>query len=235
VEDAATIFCAGHLFFMRRSCGRLLIAISVLLLSSFAFAQQSQSAVITYSLDFPGSEPDHYFFSVASDGKASYESTGKVTQDSPADPYHDDFVLSDATRNRIFDLVKGAGYFARPLDSSKKGIAFTGRKTLTYQEGSQNNRADFDYSPSQSVRDLVHLFASISATLEFGRRLDFDYRYQKLALDAELKSMEGLQQEGDLAELGAIRPVLRKIASDTSLVNVARARAQRLLASADAK
>jgi hypothetical protein len=81
----------------------------------------------------------------------------------------------------------------------------------------------------------VHLFAGISATLEFGRRLDFDYRYQKLALDAELKSMESLQQEGDLAELGAIRAVLQKIATDSSLVNVARARAQRLLASAEAK
>lgn len=232
METAATILRLGHLCFMRGSC-RLWVAISALLLSSFVFAQQP--AVITYSLDFPGSEPDHYFFSVASDGKASYESTGKVTPDSPADPYHADFVLSAATRNRIFDLAKDTGYFGKPLDSSKKGIAFTGRKTLTYQDGSQNNRADFDYSPLQSVRDLVHLFAGISATLEFGRRLDFDYRYQKLALDAELKSMEGLQQEGDLAELGAIRPVLQKIASDTSLVNVARMRAQRLLASAEAK
>jgi hypothetical protein len=232
VDDAATIFRLGHLSFMRGSA-RLWFAISALLLSSFAFAQQP--AVITYSLDFPGSEPDHYFFSVSSDGKASYESTGKVTQDSPADPYHEEFVLSAATRNRIFDLAKDAGYFAKPLDSSKKGIAFTGRKTLTYQEGSQNNRADFDYSPSQSVRDLVHLFAGISATLEFGRRLDFDYRYQKLALDAELKSMESLQREGDLAELGVIRPILQKIAADSSLVNVARARAERLRSSAEAK
>ncbi len=220
---------------MRVPISRLLIAISALLFSCFAVAQQPQPAVITYSLDFPGSEPDHYFFYVSSDGKASYESTGRVTPDSPADPYHDEFVLSEATRNRISDLAKEAGYFAKPLDSTKKGIAFTGRKSLTYQDGTQNNHADFDYSPSQSVRDLVRLFAGISATLEFGRRLDFDYHYQKLALDAELKSMESLQQEGDLAELAAIRPILEKIASDPSLVNVARARGRRLLSSAGPK
>ena len=60
-----------------------------LLLTSFCsirvgFAQEGKSATasVSFSLDFPQSIPDHYEISVASDGQASYDSTGKLTPDS---------------------------------------------------------------------------------------------------------------------------------------------------------
>ena len=41
-----------------------------------------------------------------------------------------------------------------------------------------------------AVQQLTQLFQSLSTTLEFGRRLEYFHRYQKLALDEELKRME---------------------------------------------
>jgi acyl-CoA reductase-like NAD-dependent aldehyde dehydrogenase len=67
-------------------------------------------------------------------------------------------------------------------------------------------------------------------TLEFGRRLEYDHRYQKLALDAELKRMEEMAKSKNLDELQAVGPILSQIAADTSVINMVRARAQRLLA-----
>jgi hypothetical protein len=79
------------------------------------------------------------------------------------------------------------------------------------------------------VQELTTLFQNLSTTLEFGRRLDYYYHYQKLALDEELKRMEQMLKEKNLEEVQAIAPILQKILADSSVINVTRGRAQRLL------
>ena len=78
------------------------------------------------------------------------------------------------------------------------------------------------------MQELTNLFQNMSTTLEFGRRLDYDHRYQKLALDEELKRMEDMAKGNSLEEIQAVEPILRRIAADPSVINVVRARAQRL-------
>jgi len=198
-----------------------------------ALAQQSQNPAITFTYDFPGSQPDHYFISVSAQGQSSYDSTAKLTPSSGEDdPYRLDFKLSQENCSRIFALAQRANYFKGKIDSGQKKIANTGAKTLTYDDGVKSTRATYNYSPLAPVQELTKLFAGISSTLEFERRLTYEYRYQKLALDDELKQMEDLNDRDDLEELVAVVPILQKIAMDTSLVNIARARAQRLLLAA---
>lgn len=60
--------------------------------------------------------------------------------------------------------------------------------------------------------------------------MEYDYRFQKLALENELKQMEEQAKDGQLGELAVVAPILQKIAADTTVINVSRARAQRLLA-----
>ena len=76
------------------------------------------------------------------------------------------------------------------------------------------------------------MFQGLSATLEFGHRLEYYYRYQKLALADELKRMEDMDKGDSLQQVSAISNILRRIADDQSVINVVRARAQRLLQSA---
>ena len=81
------------------------------------------------------------------------------------------------------------------------------------------------------MQELTHIFQSLSSTLEFGRRLEYCHRHQKLALDQETKNMESAAKSGGLEDVSAIAAILQKIIDDRSVINVARARLQRLLAS----
>ena len=157
-------------------------------------------ASITFSLDFPNSSPEHYSLALQSDGHAHYESSGKISQDSDVrDSYQTDFTFSDATRTRILELAAQAHYFSGKVDSGNKKLAFTGTKKLIYKDGQRNSSAEYNYSQQPAVQQLTTLFQNVAATLEYGRRLTYFRRYQKLALDDELKRME------DQARLAGVR------------------------------
>ena len=204
-----------------------LLCLLLLALGLPAWAQEA--AVVTFTLDFPGSEPSHYVISVSSDGHSTYESDGKLSPDSDADPFHLDFSVSPGTSKTIFDLAKRARYFQGQIDSNKRGLASTGAKTLTYKDSQQSGTATYNYSPIAAVQQITQLFQNLSLTLEFGRRLQYFHHYQKLALDEELKRMEEIANENSLQELPAVLPILQRIANDTSVINPVRARAQRMI------
>jgi hypothetical protein len=194
-----------------------------------AQAQQAVVATVAFSCDFPGSNPSHYSLTVTSTRQASYTSDGKLNAIKDSDsndaastadsPFRMGFTLSPATTAHIFDLARASHYFEGNVDSRKKNIASTGDKILTYR-----------YSPVPAVQELTSLFQNLSSAVEFGRRLDYEYRYQKLALDEEMKRMEDTTTLQDVgADLPSAAPVLQKIADDPSVINPVRARAMRLL------
>jgi hypothetical protein len=189
----------------------------------------SSSATVTFTLDFPNSNPEHYTITVDAAGHGRYESNGKVVDDSAEENYQSQFEVSPAARDRIFQWAKQAGYFAGQIDSGNKKLAFTGDKLLSYRDGAKSNTAHYNYSNLESVRELTTLFQSMAATLEYGHRLDYFHHYQKLALDDELKRMEAQAKSNELGEIQVAAPVLRSIIDDNSVINVDRARAQRLL------
>lgn len=194
--------------------------------------KDNASATVIFILDFPGSDPSHYRLSVSSDGHATYDSDGKLTPESESDPFHAAFSISEATRARIFDLATRANYFQGDVDSHKRNLASTGTKTLAYKDARHNTQASYNYSPLPPVQELTQLLQNLSTTLEFGQRLAYYHRYQKLALDDELKRMEEMSKGNNLGELQAIAPILQQIVNDTSLITPVRSRAQRLLVQA---
>lgn len=194
------------------------------------------SPTVTFTLDFPDSQPAHYAIRVPSAGNAHYESSGRPDASSGVtDSFDFDFPVSAQSRARIFALAANAGYFEKDVDAHRKNIAFTGKKVLRYTDGSRTGEAVYNYSSNASVQELTTLFQNLSATLEFGHRLDYDRRYQKLALNDELKLMQEMKDSRSLAEVNAIQPILEKIVADQSVMNVARARAQRLLKDAEGR
>jgi len=210
------------------------IAFSSILASSQTEAQSP--AVITFTIDFPTSQPEHYSIRVQSDGAARYQSSGRMSPDSDAtDSFDLDFTLGAGTRQKIFELAAKAGYFQKDVDSRHKNLAFTGKKTLAYKDARRSGESTYNYSSQPAVQDLTNLMQSLSATLEFGHRLQYDRHYQKLALDEEFKRMEELSRSSELIEVAAIQPILAQIIADQSVINVTRARAQRLLDQAGAR
>jgi hypothetical protein len=234
---------SAHMRMFNKTMTRRLTALLPFVFGVCAIAQNSTGAPssgqpvlpsVSFTLDFPRSIPDHYSFRVLSDGHTTYESKAKLSEESDdEDSFQIDFVVSPATRARIFDLAARARYFDGPINSNKKNIASTGKKTLAYKDSQRNTEATYNYSSLPVVQDLTALFQNMSTTLEFGRRLQYDHSYQKLALDEELKRMEEMAKSNSLAEMQAVGTVLSKIIADDSVINVVRARAQRLLVMAD--
>lgn len=208
---------------------------------------QVVSPAVSFTLDFPASNPSHYVIEIGRDGHGTYISNGQMGNEpapddggssgsatkgeqSPDPPF--DFTISDRVREQIFDLAQRAHYFSGKVDSGHKGIANTGAKTLAYKDGQHETQATYNYSSSAPIEQLTAIFQALSETLEFGRRLSFFHKYQKTALDQDLKQMEELQRQNSLGDTQAIAPVLKAIADDQSVMNVARARAVRLMATA---
>jgi hypothetical protein len=217
----------------------IVCVLTIPLLFSGSHAQAQTDAptppVVTFTLDFPTSEPEHYSIRIQSNGVAHYQSSGRLTDDSDAtDNFDLDFHVGAETRQKVFELAAKAGYFQKDIDSHHKGIAFTGKKTLSYRDEKRGGESNYNYSLNPAVEELTSLMQSVSATLEFGHRLQYDHRYQKLALDEELKRMEQLAHTNVLIEIAAIQPILDQIVADPSVINVTRARAQRLLEHAGA-
>jgi hypothetical protein len=206
-----------------------IVALSALAVSQSATRPMVSAPLITFTLDFPQSNPAQYSIAIDATGHASYECTGTVEQDSDPQVYRLEFEVSASTREKIFQWAKQAKYFAGKIDSGNDKLAFTGAKVLSYRDGERSNTAHYNYSNLQPVRELTTLLQSMAGTLEYGRRLEYFHHYQKLALDVELKRMDAQARNNELAELQAVAPVLQKIADDSTVINVVRARAKDLL------
>jgi hypothetical protein len=210
---------------------RPLQLVCLLIFSSLlTYSQSGAPAAVTFSLDFPTSQPEHYSIRVQSDGAAHYQSSGRLSADSDeTDSFDFAFPIAAETRVKIFGLAAKAGYFQKDVDSHHKGLAFTGKKTLGYKDAKRTGESTFNYSSNNAVQELTGLMQGLSATLEFGHRLQYDHHYQKLALDEELKHMEEMSRANQIIEVTAVQPILDEIIADQTVINVTRARAQRLL------
>ncbi|MGA8214997.1 MAG: hypothetical protein WB799_15480 [Candidatus Sulfotelmatobacter sp.] len=226
--------------FLSRSGWRAAVTMGVLAVAAMtarAIAQQAASggvaapatAMVTFTLDFPESNPEHYSIAVDAAGHARYECTGTITEDSDEETYRAEFQVSAGNRERIFGWAKQAQYFAGKIDSGNHKLASTGTKLLSYQDGQLSNTARYNYSNLAAVQQLTTLFQNMAGTLEYGRRLAYYHRYQKLALDDELKRMEMQARNNELSEIQGVAPVLQEILEDTSVISVVRARAKELM------
>ena len=217
------------MYIVRRQRNSLILLGCLFLVCSLP-TRAASPATVTFSLDFPNSDPERYSITVQSDGHARYECSARISSDSEdRENYQTEFTFSEATRARIFDLAAQAHYFSGKIDSGNHKVAFTGAKKLIYNDGQRETTAAYNYSSLPVIQQLTTLFQSASATLEFGRRLAYFHHYQKLALDEELTHMEDEVRRGDLIELQSVKPVLQEIHDDSSVMNLVRARAQRIM------
>jgi hypothetical protein len=174
--------------------------------------------------------PAHYSIAVESSGQAAYRCDDSTRAGAtPGDPYLVEFIISEPTRTRIFDLAKALNYFHGDFDYRKTRVANMGTKTLTFTNGDKQSRTSYNYSTNPQIQELTTLFQNIGNTLDHGRQLTFLYRFDKLGLEAETKQMEADAKNNRLAELQAVQPILEKIANDHSVMNVTRHRIESFL------
>lgn len=185
---------------------------------------------VRFSFDWAQGYPwQKYTIDVQSDGKAHFDGTPQTDGNYDTDPYQQDFTMSVASRRKIFELAQKLNYFQGDYDSHLKHVAKTGTKTLQYEAQQVKGSTSFDYSKNVDVQELLRLFSGIATTIDYGRKLAFQYRFDKLGMEQRMKELEQLQSGGQVAELEIIAPILEKIANDYNMMNIARHSAQKLL------
>ncbi len=195
---------------------------------------------VSFVFDHAEITPSHFEIVVDSLGKGSYSSRSDPGGDSSrtaslsteaakGEDLGVTFTLSSSTNDRIFALAKSTNYFDGNFDYTKSKIAFTGKKTLSYIDSKHATSATFNWSENAAIEELGTIFLGISSTLETGARLQHLIHHDKLGLNAELSKLEQSTQNRQMREIYLIADVLQRIASDSSVMMVARRRAERLL------
>jgi hypothetical protein len=191
---------------------------------------------VTFKFDWDQGRPWlRYSIAVDDAGSAHFEGVGNPIESGDSDAFSEDFTMTDINRRKIFDLAKKLDYFQGNFEAKQKNIAKTGQKTLGYHghpaSGGQtiDHSSTYNFSPNSDVEELTRVFQAIAMTLDYGRKLAFKLRYDKLGLDAELKDLQDMQASHYIEELQAIGPILQKIADDPNMMHINRVTAKQML------
>ncbi len=174
---------------------------------------------IVYSKSFPQSNPAYVAITVAKNGAAEYREA--------ADEEPLKFRLSDKETAEIFVLAEKLGWFKRPLESNLK-VARTGIKTFRYEQGSEQNEVQFNFSLDPDARTLWDWFERITETERHRIELDRTLRFYRIGVNDALLALEVSRDRGRLVSAEQFLPVLERIIKNESIMHMARERAARL-------
>jgi hypothetical protein len=193
--------------------------------SASIFAQAAATpAKLSYSRTFKGSSPEYLLITVDSKGSGTFEGHRLDETQSPRT-----FQLSPGTTERIFALAGQLNNFQSiNLDSHKK-VANLGEKTFTYQQGEDVNRVVFNYTENRVARELADLFEAVGSVEEHIATLEFEMKYDPLALPQELLQIQIELNNKSLTEPEMLLPTLEKIAHGSRFLHLAQDRAQQLI------
>lgn len=195
-----------------------------------------QKRQVSFTFDRKGVLVSHYRLVVREDGSGVYEGNeipSATAYGHPADlsavPFQHRITISQTTSQKVFATAEKLNRFEVPCASKLRNIADTGTKTLMYEGTDGNGSCTYNFSENKDVQSLTEIFQGIAETLDTGRRLDQLHRFDRLGLDAAMKSLMDEVSTGRALEVGTIAASLRSIASDTEVMARVRSRASTLL------
>jgi len=225
---------------------------TLLLLVAFSTCQlpAQQSASVQFKFYWKDYHPSQYTIAVRQNGQAEYVSDDRaltppqernVPVESNAeraeqaddaasqDILRKQFTASDSLRQKVFALAEKAHFFEGQFDFTAHPVAQTGRKTLSYEDSSRHSSTTYNYSEDPSIQELTAIFQGTPKTIEFGRKLEFDRRFDKLSLDEDLRNMDDMSKDGHLEEVQVIAPILQRLATDRTVLHIAQKHAEAIL------
>ena len=217
----------------------MLLAVVVLGMVAGGGGQQAAETV-RFRLARPGAPVPSYTLTVAADGSATYEVSYP-----PVVPKYSPYAaslsklpntevtiktnLSASGTASLFEKLRAAKDLNGGCASKAKNIADTGAKTLTYTGPAGTATCTYNYTEEKNVASLTNTFQAIAFTLDEGRKLEQEHRFDRLALDPETDHLVTAAKDGDAVEFGAIGSALREIAGDPQVLERVRMRATKLL------
>lgn len=203
-----------------------LSVLSVLAFAAGMGVAQAPAPRLTYTRSFKASDPAFISVSIAQNGQAVFQA-----REHDADPLATlTFSATPATVRALFADAAALKDFAGPKLQSSDKVAYTGDKSLAFDDAAAHQFQEFTYTKLTPARRMVESFEKIAATgvsaVQLARAMQFD------RLDV-LDTMQRIQDDWNAHALGEpqlLVPTLQKLASDSSQMQAARHRAEKLLA-----
>ena len=225
---------------MKVSFPALNLCVSVMLASAAGClicpAMAQQAGVFEIDFTNAGLVPAHWRLKVNPEGSGQFDADGG--QASPQDKngilvgdVHRPIQLSPEFTARIFATARERKLFQFPCESHMK-VAFQGTKRLSYSGPEGNGACEFNYSKDKQIQALGDSLMAVENTLLYGARLEKLLQHDRLGLDREMESLAMAAHDGSAIEVGAIREILARIASDEQVLERARRKARLLLTQA---
>ena len=149
----------------------------------------SSAATITYQFEHavPGVPVPRYTVVLHEDGSGTYHaeeaerrSADSAVQQVSAKIIDRPMMVTAEMAAKIFQSARALNRFNIFCGTKAKNIASTGKKTLSYAGPEGAGSCTYDYSDDKSVEELTDLFYGIVYTMDVGRKLDFERRFDRL-------------------------------------------------------
>lgn len=179
---------------------------------------------LTFTKTLKGSSPEYFALSLDANGQGTYDS--HTLEDPPAPR---PLQISAATAAQIFSLTQSLHNFrSLDLDSHRK-VANTGLKTLAYQDDTETNQVQFNYTENRTAQQLTDVLEKISNVEERISQLEYAMKYDHLNLPQTLRQIQVGMGDHLFVECELMIPTLDKISSNARYMHLAQSRALEIL------
>jgi len=187
-------------------------------------AEEASTVRLMFIKVFKGSQPEYIRISVEENGAATCQGGSAKEPDEP-----ESLQLPPELTARLFSLAAELNFFQHLALDSGQRVAYMGTKTFIYEKGGQRNEVSYNYTQNSTADELSALFEGIARGRYLVQQLEHRLVFDRLGLMETLSLFEREFNAGRLADLQQFTPVLKKIADDRRLMQLARSRAQELL------
>lgn len=174
-----------------------------------------------YSKAFPGSTPAYVQVTVDRSGAAEY-------REAPDDDDPLTFTLTRAEADEVFALADKLDHFKRPLESPLK-VAFMGKKTFRWENGTKKHEVQFNYSDDLDARALWDWFERMTDSAQLRINLDRAAKYDRLGVFKAVTQVEDALARKRLVAASQFLPTLDRIIKNESYMHTARVRASEIV------
>src|SRR5215475_3250414 len=156
------------------SCRIGLIAACLLFCGLCLHAQEAaapqKASTVVFKLSWDRGLPwSDFVVTVAEDGATHFKGITNPAGNGTSETVEQDFRMSDANVQKVFEWAKAADYFQGQFETKTKNVAKTGTKTLEFHSPTTNTSTTFNFSPNPNIQQITRLFQSIAVTMDYGR------------------------------------------------------------------
>lgn len=197
--------------------------IRTLLLASFLLpATAADGPRLFYSKTFPGSKPPYMEIRLDHDGHAEY-------REAPGEEFPTVFRLRPHEARVVWELADKLDHFRRPLESGLK-VARMGDKLLRWEQDGERHEAKFNHTLDPDAQLLHDWFERMSESAILQADLERAVKYDRLGVNQAILRIEAAWDRKRLVGVDQYIPLLKRVAANSTYLNMARERAEKLLA-----